>query len=237
MLKAIFFDLDGTLLPLDEEKFTKLYFHLLSEKLANFGYDKEKLINTVLYGTKLMIKNDGKNTNEEVFWNYFCNIYGKEKLVDKKLFDDFYLNEFEKTKTVYLPNPKAKEIIDFCKKNNLKTILSTNPLFPIEAVDKRLQFLSLSKDDFDYISSYEFCKYSKINTNFYKEILSKLNLNAEETILFGNNALEDGENAEKVGIKTFMVGDYITNKDKVNSLISEVEFNDIINVIKKYMEN
>ena len=45
MLKAVLFDLDGTLLPMDEEKFTKGYFGMLCQKLAPFGYDSEELVN------------------------------------------------------------------------------------------------------------------------------------------------------------------------------------------------
>lgn len=34
MIKAILFDLDGTLLPMDQDEFTKGYFNLLAAKLA-----------------------------------------------------------------------------------------------------------------------------------------------------------------------------------------------------------
>ena len=37
----------------------------------------------VLAGTKAMYKNDGSKTNEEVFWNYFKEVYG-EKVISKK---------------------------------------------------------------------------------------------------------------------------------------------------------
>ena len=50
MIKNIFFDLDGTLLPMDEEKFTKAYFSLLAKAVAPLGYESEKLINAVWKG-------------------------------------------------------------------------------------------------------------------------------------------------------------------------------------------
>ena len=34
MIKAILFDLDGTLLPMDQDTFIKAYFGLLAKKLA-----------------------------------------------------------------------------------------------------------------------------------------------------------------------------------------------------------
>lgn len=37
MLKAIFFDLDGTLLPMDYDDFCKMYFSMLTDKLSESG--------------------------------------------------------------------------------------------------------------------------------------------------------------------------------------------------------
>ena len=44
MYKNYLFDLDGTLLPLDEENFVKHYFALLGKKLASLGYNPEEMI-------------------------------------------------------------------------------------------------------------------------------------------------------------------------------------------------
>ena len=43
-LTTVLFDLDGTLLPMDQDIFIKKYFGLLAQKLAPHGYDPEKLI-------------------------------------------------------------------------------------------------------------------------------------------------------------------------------------------------
>ena len=74
MIKTILFDLDGTLLPMEQEEFVKAYFGLLANKASNYGYDKETLIKTIWKGTEDMIKNDGSTTNEEVFWKIFKNV-------------------------------------------------------------------------------------------------------------------------------------------------------------------
>ena len=78
MLKAVFFDLDGTLLRFDENKFLKMYFQLLCEKTAKIGYEPKKLIDTIWKGTALMYHNNGEKTNEVVFWEAFQEEYGKE---------------------------------------------------------------------------------------------------------------------------------------------------------------
>ena len=126
MLKAIFFDLDGTLLPLNEDLFIKVYFRELAKKLYPLGYESNKLIDVIWKGTILMMQNDGSKTNEEVFWSYFKERYGEEKLNDKEYIDSFYTNEFKETKKVCKENPYVKDILKFCKDNNLITILSTS---------------------------------------------------------------------------------------------------------------
>lgn len=40
-LTTILFDLDGTLLPMDNDAFTKGYFKLLAAKLSPHGYEAE----------------------------------------------------------------------------------------------------------------------------------------------------------------------------------------------------
>ena len=59
MIDTILFDLDGTLLPMDQDAFTEYYFKLLAGKMAPLGYEPKQLIAAVWDGTKAMVKNDG----------------------------------------------------------------------------------------------------------------------------------------------------------------------------------
>ena len=57
-VKVVLFDLDGTLLPMDQEDFIKAYFGGLAKMLAGIGYDPEKLVNAIWACTGAMIKNN-----------------------------------------------------------------------------------------------------------------------------------------------------------------------------------
>ena len=53
-IKVVLFDLDGTLLPMDQEVFVKAYFTGLAKALEPYGYQREKLIQGIQKGLKAM---------------------------------------------------------------------------------------------------------------------------------------------------------------------------------------
>ena len=205
MIKAVLFDLDGTLLPMSEKTFTEGYFKMLCKKLAPLGYEPETLVKTIWTGTKAMVNNDGKKTNEQVFWETFASIYGTEKLKDRAVFEDFYANDFNGSKIFCGENPQAKEIIEYVKDKGIKIVLATNPLFPNFAMMVRAGFLGLNEDDFDYVSGYENSHYAKPNPKYYLEVLETNGLKADEVVYFANNKTEDYDPATSVGIKTLLI--------------------------------
>lgn len=231
MLKAVFFDLDGTLLPMDEEKFTNVYFELICKKLSKYGYDPNELVNNIWSCTKAMYLNDGNNTNEKVFWSSFSKLYNKDVFLDMKIFEDFYHNEFKEIKKYCFSNQHAKKIIDYCNKNLDYVVLSTNPIFPSIATETRMSFIGLSNADFDYVTTYENSCFTKPNPKYFLSLLDKFNLKPNEVILFGNNTLEDGDCAYKCGIKCYLVGDYIINNPKSNGNYERIRFDQVIDKI------
>ena len=69
MYKNYLFDLDGTLLPMDMEKFVKLYFSSLCKRCTPvIKIEPDALIKAMWAGTDAMTKNDNSRTNREVFW-------------------------------------------------------------------------------------------------------------------------------------------------------------------------
>lgn len=234
MIKAIMFDLDGTLLPTDDKEFTKTYFKLLCQKFMGLGYDKDKIMGSVLKGVELMRNNEGKCFNREVFWNNFKkehNLDSEEEMYS--IFTEFYLNEFKQTKLVCEENPYASKVVKFCREKGLKTILSTSPFFPIEGVTTRLEFVGLKEDDFDYISYCDNSTYSKPNIKFYEEILNNVKLEPHEVIMFGNSEKDDGKPTKKLGIKTYMLGDYVSIDEEQTERFEHISFEQFFDVIEK----
>lgn len=214
-MKTVFFDLDGTLLPMDQDEFVNLYFGYLAKDMATLGYESKELIKNVWGGTAAMVRNDGSKTNEEAFWEFFASIYGEEKLKDKEVFNDFYRDDFYHGKGGTSTNPQVKEIIQFLKDHNYDLILATNPIFPSIATEQRIDWAGLDKNDFSYITTYENSCYCKPNPLYFQELLEKLHLKAEDCIMVGNDLEEDGA-AKKVGMEVFIVTDCLMHEDKAS---------------------
>lgn len=234
MIKAVFFDLDGTLLPNNEKKFALIYYNELYKKVAQFGITRIKLYKALKKGAKAMIKNDGNILNEDLFWREVVSVLGNEILQHMDILDEFFENEYKRTFRALEYCPYSKKIVDFCRKNGIKTVLATNPIFPKKAVLNRLLYVNLSEEDFDYISTYSNSHFCKPNPKYYEEILRKLNLKPEETIAFGNHKIDDFDSAKKANIKCYLVDyKYEEHKLKGLNLHHAVDIKDVISIIEK----
>lgn len=211
MIKNILFDLDGTLLPMDQDKFANGYFSRLVKKLAPLGYDPKKTVDGIWAGTAAMVKNNGDCTNEQAFWNKFGEIFGEKAIKDKPVFDEYYRVEFQDVKTDCGFNTQAAGTVKKLKKDGFKLILATNPIFPAVATESRIKWAGLDKDDFLLYTTYENSHYCKPNPDYYREICEKLSLNPTECLMVGNDAEEDAA-AEKLGMKVFLLTDCLINK-------------------------
>ena len=211
MTKAILFDLDGTLLPMDQEVFVRDYLGRMAAFLAPHGYDPQSLIKAVWAGTGAMVKNDGKALNEDVFWQVFNSVVGKDAKQDLALFEEFYRTEFQKAKDSCGFNPAAVEAIRQIKDMGYRLILATNPLFPAIATYSRARWAGLNPEDFELITTYENSRFCKPNPDYYREILGKIALDGSQCLMVGNDVGEDMI-AGTLGMKTFLLTDCLINK-------------------------
>lgn len=231
-IKVVLFDLDGTLLPMDQNIFVKSYFGGLAKKLAPHGYDSEKLISAVWAGTGAMVKNDGTKKNEEVFWDKFCEIFGEGAKNDLPIFEEFYATDFAKVQSSCGYNPKAAEAVRDLKNMELRIALATNPIFPEIATRQRIAWAGLETSDFELYTTYENSRYCKPNLEYYKDITNSLGVEPCECLMVGNDVDED-MTTEKLGMKVFLVTECIINKSQKDiSLYPNGDFSDLMNYVR-----
>lgn len=213
--KTVLFDLDGTLLPIDIDEFLDKYFRLLTTEFSDLA-EPEDLISILSYSTKKMINNDGSKTNKEVFiTEFFSQIDVNNKQEIMKQFDSFYCNKFPELKKGIEINTAAVKLVNLFKEEDLQLVIATNPLFPRCANEERIKWAGLDPDDFSLITSYDNMHFAKPNMEYYQEILEKISSNPEECIMIGNDLQEDIV-AKKIGIKSYLVEDYLIDRGKGN---------------------
>ncbi len=210
-ITTVLFDLDGTLLPMDQNLFAKTYFTSIASHIAPLGYAFDPVIKGIWAGTKAMMQNHGEKLNEAVFWETFASLFGERVYGDKPAFDDFYVKHFDKIAQVCGYDPKAAQVLQLCHDKGLTTALATNPIFPSIATEKRMRWAGLKPSDFALYTTYENSRYCKPNLAYYTAILESLGVVPEACLMVGNDVAEDMVAAE-LGMSVFLLTDCIINK-------------------------
>ena len=106
---VILFDLDGTLLPMDQDLFEKKYFMGLSTVMPQF--QPQDLVKIVWAGTKMMVLNDGSRSNREAFGEKFTELTGLDYYESESVFEKYYETEFQKCVEVCKVTELSREIV------------------------------------------------------------------------------------------------------------------------------
>ena len=209
--KAVFFDLDGTLLPIDMDAFLKAYFERMTEFAATRGHDPQTFIKALNLGVRAMIDQEG-GRNDERFWQTFCSIIKGEKSHYEPLLEEFYTTVFDELGSMITPVPESGEVVRTLKKKGYRLYLTTMPLFPRIAVEKRLKWAGCDPNDFERITTYDNSTSTKPRLAYYQENVDAIGLAPEDILMVGNNTREDLA-AMDLGLDGYLVTDWLLNPD------------------------
>jgi FMN phosphatase YigB (HAD superfamily) len=200
-LSAILFDLDGTLLNMDFEKFVPQFYSLFAQKFSSLS--DENLALKLMEINNLMKLNDGTRTNFQLFKDEFYPIVSRPPLEIDALISDFFQNDFNKLRDCITEVPHARVLLELCFDRGYDVVIATNPIFPKVAAQQRLYWVGL--DDFDYklIAGYETSSAAKPNLIFFEEILTTIKKSAHESLMVGDMDMD--MIAAKIGCPTFWI--------------------------------
>ncbi len=211
-LRAVLFDLDGTLLPIaDQNAFIKCYFSKLAGYLSTCGYEPRALMGAVGKGVDAILHNDGVHTNETVFWAAFASVFGEKAREDEPHFAAFYEKHFDELRECCGYSASAAETVAEIRAMGLRVALATNPVFPQIATRKRMAWAGFTPEDFELYTTYENSSFCKPNLDYYREVLDRMGLSAEEVLMVGNDVGDDMV-AASLGMRVFLLTDCLINE-------------------------
>lgn len=193
--RAVCFDLDGTLLPMDIDEFMSAYFQRIAAYMVAHGLDGERFMQGLKAGTKAMAMHTDDVANKEAFWREFFSVYGitdeAERRELRQLADEFYDRDFPHIGDGFEGNPAAGRVVTRLCEKGYPVLLTTMPMFPRRAVEHRLHWAGVDPSLFERITTYENSKAVKPRLTYYAENLAALGVAGSEVLMVGNNTMED----------------------------------------------
>lgn len=208
--RVVCFDLDGTLLPMDLDKFMKKYFHTLGCYVARLGVPQQIFSAGMRAGIGAMASHRDNRSNSEVFWENFFMHVDRNALDWQKELATFYESDFGDIGKDMTPNPAAASAICTLVDYGYPLILTTMPMFPLRAVWWRLEWAGVDPSVFKRITTYTNSTSTKPNRQYFVENLAAAGVKGEEVLMVGNNTEEDLAFMD-LGADAFLVTDCLLN--------------------------
>ena len=206
--RAVYFDLDGTLLPMDIDEFMKAYFAALGGYVARFGVAPEDFMAGMKAGIKGMAAHDDDRPNAEAFWEGFFAHVDRDAADWAVELDSFYEHEFGAIGQNVKPNPAAARAVNALAAKDYPLVLATIPMFPRRAVEWRLTWAGVDPALFSRITAFDNSTSVKPKLSYYAENLAAAGIAGPEALMVGNNTLEDLA-FRALGADAFLVTDHL----------------------------
>lgn len=206
--RAVFFDLDGTLLPMELNGFIDSYFKAIARFVGARGFDQTVFLSGFKAGIAAMATHDDGRTNRDVYWEAFFQQVDRTIVDWEAMLSGFYENDFGEVGDGVVPNPAAVRAVSTLVGKGYPLVLATMPMFPRRAVEWRLSWAGIDPGCFMRLTSYENSTSVKPKLDYYAENLAACGISGGDVLMVGNNTVED-LSALGVGADAFLVTDHL----------------------------
>lgn len=224
MLKAVFFDLDNTLILFDEVRFLGSYFPSVAAKFADV-IDPGSFADKLLQATQEMHKNDGSMINRERFLKAFS---ARVELPPAEIwhrFEKFYAEDFDRFKDMVSAPDCANDVFGYIRAKGLKIVIATNPIWPLEAQLRRLSWVGLNADDLALVTHIDNMSYCKPQLGYYRQICELIDEQPGNCLMVGNDPANDMV-AARIGVRTYLTDDSLKRVENPLEMSRKIIGND-----------
>jgi FMN phosphatase YigB (HAD superfamily) len=157
----------------------------------------------LLQASNAMLRNDGGMTNEEVFATTFFPLEGHSREEIEPIFDEFYAHDFPNLRQYTRCKPEARSVVQGAFDQGLDVVIATNPLFPLTAVQQRLEWAGVADFPYRLVTAYENSRACKPNLLYFRQVLEAIDQPAEACLVVGDEDMDMV--AAHLGCATFLV--------------------------------
>jgi HAD superfamily hydrolase (TIGR01549 family) len=201
-------DLDDTLIGNSMATFLPPYFSMLAQRLRPFLPDGADLPSLMAASVQAMQANESLEvTNIEAFMVDFTQRIGYTGQEVQFVIDSFYAKDFAELRQYVVFRPEAPQIVQYLLAAGYKVVIATNPLFPVTAIEQRLDWGGLKDFAYTLVTTMENSYFSKPHRRYYQDILAKIGSLPAETWMVGDDFDNDIVPAASLGLKTWWVTD------------------------------
>ena len=213
MVLTLLVDLDDTLLGNSMETFIPAYLKSLSCHLSDF-IPPETMVTNMLDATRTMISNrDLDRTLKDSFDSHFFSAIGIPEENLRVPIKQFYDEVFSDLKKYTVLRPEAHTFIKDAFTQGHQIAIATNPLFPLSAIQQRLDWAGLKRDSsrFILIPSYETFHFAKPDPAYFAEFLIRIGWPNGPILMIGNDPDHDIKGSNLIGIPSYWIRNGMEN--------------------------
>ena len=203
-VQAVLFDLDGTLVDVDMNRFVPAYLRRLTEQMAEQAEPLQAAHVLHQAVAEMFANRDPQKTLENILYDVLHEELGVSSQHYQASLESFFREDLDSLESLVSGHPLSRQLIDVSLQRGWQVALATNPIFPRAVVDARLKWGRLDVDSFHHVTSYENAHFCKPNPAYFEELVDELGVPADACLMIGNDVLHD-LSASQVGIRTCLL--------------------------------
>ena len=207
MIKAILLDLDNTLLKNPDHTFALTYLSI-AEAFFRERWGIQDVAQLFVQSIKAMSNHRDMHTSNTMLRATL--LANKTQHPLEKVNADlstFYESMFPDLRPCVEPIPGVRAVVDDFINRDYAVVIATNPLYPAIAIQQKLIWAGLSPnlDDYAFVTTADNMHYVKPDPAYYAEILARIGIEPDETVMVGDSTRNDLHPAQQLNIHTYHI--------------------------------
>jgi HAD superfamily hydrolase (TIGR01662 family) len=208
MIKAVLLDMDETLYTIDTDEFVRQYIDRVVAYSAEAfpAVSREALNEGVRASVRAIVDViDPTATNADRALMAFSRRTGIEAEAWLEAQTAFHAGAYHELRVLASQNAAARPLVQRLLDMGLAVVVATNPIFTEQAIMTRLAWAGLADINVALVTHSGNMHFAKPQPHYYEEILARVGVEPDETIMVGDHAQMDMHGAHRAGLNTFWV--------------------------------